>query len=228
MPKSVEDPIWLTEPKYCQRLGCEIQIIPTYYMAPSRWRSERVRFCSRRCVSIDTHRGKKRGPMSVEGRANISKAKKRRGEWAGPDNPNYGGQQNRGRVISAEHKKLLSERMINGGAAIARRAQGGKRSSLEIAIEQVLIANSLSFIPQHLIGNHCVDFFIPPNLVIECDGDYWHSLPEQQKRDDYNDAIIIGLGYNILRLGEQDIKNRLGFCEKAILERSVNCESAAS
>lgn len=84
---------------------------------------------------------------------------------------------------------------------------GGKRSSLEIAIEEVLTALNESFESQKQIGYWLVDFYLPNrNLVIECDGIYWHGLPEVIKRDKNKDAWLKKHGYQILRLGEKAIK----------------------
>lgn len=166
------EPIWFTEPKFC--LNCGEQIVPTYPMAQTRWRSGRVKFCSRPCVSQHTHKGVKRGPPSAAHRAANSAAK-------------------------------------------ARRAQGGKRSSLEITIEGLLLKNDIQFMSQKQIGNHCVDFLVPPKLVIECDGSYWHSLPEQVERDAQNDIMLTRLGYAILRLGEREIRNEPERCGQMIL-----------
>lgn len=214
MSKS-DTPIWITEPRYCK--WCGEQIIPTYKMARTRWRSGRVKYCSRSCLARDTRAGKSFWPLLPEHRARISKARKAENKWVGKDNPNYGGHQNRGRKCPEHLKELNRKRMFNGGAAIARRAQGGKRSSIEIAIEKVLIKHSIPFIPQYRIKNHCVDFFISPTLVIECDGDYWHSLPEQQRRDKQNNAMLTKMGYKILRLQEKEIRANLDCCEKKIL-----------
>lgn len=210
-----KDPIWIIEPKFCEY--CGKQIIPTYIMASSRWRSGRVKYCSRTCMGKDNLAPYWGKPLSKAALEKMSKTKKRQGKWAGKNNPNWGGRITRGHTESIKNREAQRQRMLNGGASKARRAQGGKRSSIEIAIKKILVKYSILFESQYLIENHCVDFFIPPNIVIECDGTYWHSLPEQQIRDRRNNIIMRKLGFKILRLPERDICQRLDYCERRIL-----------
>lgn len=62
-----------------------------------------------------------------------------------------------------------------------------------------------------------VDFAIPDKrLFIECDGSYWHSLPETQRRDLIKDRLATERGWTMLRLGERDINERLDECKARI------------
>lgn len=57
------------------------------------------------------------------------------------------------------------------------------------------------------IGRYHADFYLPEkNLIIECDGEYWHrnKTEHDQKRDEF----LKGLGYKILRLSEENIKSK--------------------
>jgi hypothetical protein len=45
------------------------------------------------------------------------------------------------------------------------------------------------------------------NKIIEFDGDYWHSKPEQIEKDILRDKYLISNGYQILRVKEIDYKN---------------------
>lgn len=90
----------------------------------------------------------------------------------------------------------------------------GKRaqvSPLEQAIGQVLMALGESFEAQkpisHPMGYFVVDFYLPArNLVIECDGRYWHNLPGRQETDRRRDAELRKMGYSVLRLSEEVIR----------------------
>lgn len=44
------------------------------------------------------------------------------------------------------------------------------------------------------------------NLVIECDGDYWHKYPNGTELDEKRNIELEHAGYNVLRLWERDIK----------------------
>lgn len=85
------------------------------------------------------------------------------------------------------------------------------RTNIERAVEIVLQALSVEYIPQKHIGRWVVDFFIPgKNLCLECDGDYWHSLPSAQDRDARKDAFLQQKGYTVLRiLGSQILTGNL-------------------
>ena len=50
------------------------------------------------------------------------------------------------------------------------------------------------------------DFFIPDqNLLIEVDGTYWHSLPKSKKIDREKDLMSTRLGFDFLRISEEDL-----------------------
>lgn len=59
---------------------------------------------------------------------------------------------------------------------------------------------------QYIVGFYSLDFaFTDQKLVVECDGDYWHSLPKQQARDKAKEAYLRNKGWVIFRLTETDI-----------------------
>ena len=49
---------------------------------------------------------------------------------------------------------------------------------------------------------HQVDIFIKPNIIIDCDGKYWHSLPENAERDKRVNKWFSENDYIVLRLSE--------------------------
>lgn len=82
-------------------------------------------------------------------------------------------------------------------------------TSIEMIVYQELKNRGILFEEQHIInGKFLVDVYIPSlNLVIECDGDYWHSLDVVQKRDKAKNAYLTKCGFNLLRLPEYRIRN---------------------
>jgi len=44
------------------------------------------------------------------------------------------------------------------------------------------------------------------NLVIECDGDYWHKYPTGLEKDHIRTKELIEKGFKVLRLWEREIK----------------------
>lgn len=81
-------------------------------------------------------------------------------------------------------------------------------TSIELKVKKQLEDNNINFIhPWNLEPYYQCDFFVPSmNLIIECDGDYWHSLPKTQRTDKSKNTYAKNKGYNMLRLPEHIIK----------------------
>lgn len=78
---------------------------------------------------------------------------------------------------------------------------------IEKELYSYLERQKVRFYKQRLIkGKFLVDAYVPKhNLVIEADGDYWHSLEHNAKRDKARNAYLTKCGYKVLRLKEADI-----------------------
>lgn len=63
---------------------------------------------------------------------------------------------------------------------------------------------------------HSTDFFIPPNIIIEVDGDYWHRLPNMIIRDKIVNQELRKQGYKILRFWEKDVYLNINWVMKCI------------
>lgn len=114
--------------------------------------------------------------------------------------------------IETEFKKgdpMLKERINN------LRAKGkimGKKKDTPIEIKIRTFLDTLQveyFQHKYMSINHpyqC-DFFIPSkNLVIETDGNYWHSYPTGREIDHIRTSELINNGFKVLRLWECEIK----------------------
>jgi len=171
----------------------------------------RKKFCSRRCIIFYSLENGiidlKGGKLSSVTKKKISDSQKRNGFWKGGNNPNYGGIITRGRKATQKEKDAARERMLNGGAAKARKASGGKTSSLEIKVGNYLREQGIDFKGQKIINNHAVDIFIEPDIIIECDGKYWHSLSVQIIRDIMFNKWCYDNKYCLIRLQEDEINN---------------------
>jgi len=84
------------------------------------------------------------------------------------------------------------------------------RTGIEKKVFDVLIENGIEFEEQKQFGRFCVDFFIEPNIVIECDGEYWHNKPEVVERDLRKNKYLSKHGLIIYRLNESVINDSMG------------------
>lgn len=95
-------------------------------------------------------------------------------------------------------------------------------TSIEIAIKYILNEMGVAYKHQFRLGRFIFDFKVQDSILIECDGDYWHSNPlfynesnvnDKQKliknRDIMKNQIAKEQGYTLLRFWENDIKNNL-------------------
>ena len=58
-----------------------------------------------------------------------------------------------------------------------------------------------------------VDFYLSGyRIVIQCDGDYWHNLPEVKERDERQDKVLIFNGFNVYRFWEHEINDSVEEC----------------
>ncbi len=93
-------------------------------------------------------------------------------------------------------------------------------SSIEIAVKKVLDSLGENYQHQHRIGKFLVDFYLPDrNLVIEVDGDYWHSLEKNKKKDAKKDQYMKEFQINLVRLKESDIRRSCDALVRAALEQ---------
>ena len=95
-----------------------------------------------------------------------------------------------------------------------------KRTSIEIAIEKELIRRGEEFIEQHpLCGITLVDFYLPrKNIVIYCDGNYWHSTQKRKETDRNQNITLERNGYKVFRFTETEIKQSPLSCVERIYQ----------
>lgn len=96
--------------------------------------------------------------------------------------------------------------------------QKKKGTEIENIIEQQLKQMNIQYIPQKRIESTLVDFFIPPNICIFADGNYWHNLPDVKARDEKLNPKLKEEGFVVLRFWEMDIKTRPEFVYNTILK----------
>ena len=85
-----------------------------------------------------------------------------------------------------------------------------KDTSIEIKIQNFLKELNIEFFTHQYMkiehGYQC-DILIPSlNLVVECDGNYWHKYPTRNDIDNIRTKEMIEKGFKVLRLWEVEIK----------------------
>jgi very-short-patch-repair endonuclease len=92
-------------------------------------------------------------------------------------------------------------------------------TSIELIVRAELERRGVEFKANHqLFGKYNVDIFIEPNIVIECDGDYWHSLDRVNLKDKRRDGALKTMRFKIYRFWGEDIKCDVGRCVDSVLE----------
>lgn len=95
---------------------------------------------------------------------------------------------------------------------------GSARTYIENAIHEFLVSIGVVFKSQHTIFRYTCDFYVESSLlIIETDGDYWHSLPGVKNKDLRRDKYMASIGLKTLRLSETEIKSDIDKCKNKIL-----------
>lgn len=89
---------------------------------------------------------------------------------------------------------------------------GIQNTSIEVKIQEYLKQLEIPFFTHQTMNqikhSYQCDILIPClNMVIECDGDYWHNYPIGNEIDHIRTSELIEKGFKVLRLWEIDIKN---------------------
>jgi len=141
----------------------------------------------------------------------------------------------KGKPKSDKHKKILSKlkkgvkrsKETIGKIKLKRAKQKNTwTSSIEFKIRDFLETLDIEYIPHKLVSSidhkYQCDIYIPRyNLIIECDGDYWHNYPHGNKIDKIRTVELESIGYIVLRIWECEIRSMTLEKFKEIL---VNCD----
>lgn len=96
-------------------------------------------------------------------------------------------------------------------------------TSIELKVRQWLDNLNIPYEQQVLTEGICrPDFLLENKLIIECDGDFWHSSPNAKTRDAKKELLLGFKGYTILRLTETDINKHSRRCINRIKELIEN------
>lgn len=147
-------------------------------------------------------------------------ASERMANWAAahPEHFTKLAESNRAWAAAHPDKKLAAARAGHKALVVK-----GKRSSIEIELEQALVAKGLPFQAEweHALG--VADFLVAGKVVVFADGDYWHRKPGAQKKDKKHNAHLSGLGYKVLRFWETDINSDSVACAEQVRLAVESC-----
>ena len=94
-------------------------------------------------------------------------------------------------------------------------------TSIELKTASILTNHNIQFIQQHKIGvtkKYRFDFFLPEyNMVIECDGDYWHG--KDLSDDELNETQVLSRHYDNIK---NKILKELGILLVRFWESEIN------
>ena len=87
-------------------------------------------------------------------------------------------------------------------------------SSIEIKMQNILKSHGYFFKTQVPICNICIPDIVFPDrqIIIQCDGDYWHNYPEGNEQDHKQDKILAENGWRVIRFWEHEINNSIQYC----------------
>jgi len=141
---------------------------------------------------------------SPETRKKISETNKGKNNWLGKHHT-----EETKRKLSLIIKERNSSEKVKRKLRLARLKQKLPiiDTSIERKTEEWLKRKGINYIhPFNLGDKFQCDFYLPfLNLIIECDGFYWHNRPDMKKRDKSKDAYAKKCGFNIIRLTEEQI-----------------------
>jgi very-short-patch-repair endonuclease len=128
-------------------------------------------------------------------------------------------------VDSALNRKLVGRRQLLrlaaeiGGPFVAVVAESDARadSGIETLPRLRLARRGVEMVPQVRVDGHRVDGLIGERLVLQFDGDPFHSTKAQRQRDREEDARLVLQGFSVLRYGYQDVMERWEKTEEQIL-----------
>lgn len=114
--------------------------------------------------------------------------------------------------LSKIHKEVNNRIEIREMKATAHEKflKSGKDSSPERVTQNLLTSMGVEWIRQYRIGHYLFDLFVPSHhLLIECQGEYWHSLNKAKKMDAAKNTFINKYfpEYQLAYLYERDFFN---------------------
>ena len=99
-------------------------------------------------------------------------------------------------IYGKEKAKELRQKYRQNAINTLNKLKKSKISKAELILKRYFIKNNINFIHQWKYKYGITDFFLPDfNMIVECDGEYWHSKPDYIKRDKKKRDYLKRKGY---------------------------------
>lgn len=95
------------------------------------------------------------------------------------------------------------------------------KSTAEIEFEKILNELDLAFIYQKNICGYRCDYYLGHKLVVEVNGDYWHSEEINKKSDPKKNKVLTDNGYKVVYVWESELKDHKT-CKEKIRKEFLN------
>lgn len=128
---------------------------------------------------------------------------------------------NLGKSMPMEDREKISEARIKYLSSGRCRGKGKTfDTKIELKVQAELDRKGIVYVhPYNAEGIACVDFYIPEHkLIIQCDGDYWHSIKVNKGKDIAQDTALGFLGYKVYRFWEHEINKSTKECIDRVSE----------
>jgi len=80
---------------------------------------------------------------------------------------------------------------------------------IETVVKDILERLEIPYLHNFKINRYFPDFYLPEhNIIIECDGEHWHSKPEAKVKDQIKTEWYQNAGYKVLRFTGKEINNK--------------------
>ena len=171
-------------------------------IANSKWQHIRSKESIEKQIKSIT--GRKRKPFTEEHKKNIKISRSKQKMTPCSIDTKF-------KISKSNKGKIYSPKTIfKKGQDIKRKF---KDTSIEIKIGKELKKRNINFLKHEYILGINVDFYLPKyNIIIECDGDYWHNLPGIPEKDAIKTNILLSNGYRVFRFWEHEIDRSSSDC----------------
>lgn len=119
-------------------------------------------------------------------------------------------------IVSEKERKRRSKQMIY---MMKHKIIPSNDTKIEILMEKELINRNINYIKQWKYELGIADFFLPKeNIVIECDGIHWHTMPEVVERDKRKNKYFKDNNYKLYRFTDKEVLSNVKRCINKIKE----------